>query len=377
MQNLCIRIIKRHFAENVLKIKSWFDFTNISKYRMVIKLVCDGKVVEQEKAVIDVAPHEEVCRELTFRLPDSCLYGAFVETELLTKSGELLRKTQHKLDVPIIPMDQKQEKSDIREDEKHFYVEGEGYSYVINKRYGSFESIKRDGKELLMSESEITVWRAPADNDRHVKKIRGLYEDNMCAYNMNRQITKVYSVDLYGSEIRISGALAGVARLPFIKYTAIYKFFTDGTVGIKIEADVADYIKTYLSRFGMKFKFKNRNAVFRYFGRGKEEKYCDMNRHAVVSLYESNAKAEYVDYIVPQEHGNHSDCKMLEIKDGPGFYAKGKYEFNVSIYTDKELTECMHSNELEPFGGTNLRIDYKNSGLGSVSCGHGLEKNIN
>lgn len=141
MQNLCIRIIKRHFAENVLKIKNWFDFTNISKYRMVIKLVCDGKVVEQEKAVIDVAPHEEVCRELTFRLPDSCLYGAFVETELLTKSGELLRKTQHKLDVPIIPMEQKQEKSNIREDEKHFYVEGEGYSYVINKRHGSDERV--------------------------------------------------------------------------------------------------------------------------------------------------------------------------------------------------------------------------------------------
>lgn len=359
---------------SMLKIKNWFDFTNLNEYKMVIKLVCDGKVVEQEKTVIDAAPHEEVCKEISFKSPGSCFYGAFIETELLTKRGKVIGKTQHELDVPVISMAQKQEKTDIKEDEKRFYIEGEGFSYVINKRHGSFESIKKDGKELLMGETDITVWRAPTDNDRYVKKMWGLYEDNMCAYNMNRQFTKVYSAELCGSEIRISGALAGVARLPFANYTAVYKFFTDGTVNIKIEADVADYIKTYLPRFGMEFKLKNKNAAFRYFGRGKDENYCDMNRHAPVGLYESNAKAEYVDYIVPQEHGNHSRCKMLEIKGGLGFYAKNEFEFNASLYTGRELSECNHSNELKPFGGTNLRIDYKVSGVGSASCGPELEE---
>ena len=34
----------------------------------------------------------------------------------------------------------------------------------------------------------------------------------------------------------------------------------------------------------------------------------------------------------------------------------------------------MHTDEIHPFGGTNLRIDYKGSGLGSASCGTTLIK---
>ena len=43
-------------------------------------------------------------------------------------------------------------------------------------------------------------------------------------------------------------------------------------------------------------------------------------------------------------------------------------------YSSEELSNCSHSNELKPFGGTNIRIDYKNSGVGSASCGPELEE---
>ena len=359
---------------SMLKIKNLYDFTNLKEYKLVIKLVCDGKVVESEKEAFDVEPHGEITKELSFKSPGSCRYGAFVETELLNKKGKVVGRTQHELDVPVISLPEKKAKTDIKDDGKRFYIEGENFGYVINKRHGSFESIKKDGKELLAAESEITVWRAPTDNERHIKNIWGLYQDNRIAYNMNRQFTKIYSVELCENEIKFVGSLAGVARLPFINFTASYKFFTDGTVDINIVADVADYVKTYLPRFGMEFKLKNKNASFVYFGRGKEENYCDMNSHAPIGLYESNAKAEYVDYIVPQEHGNHSRCKMLEIKNSLSFYAKSEFDFNASQYTSEELSNCSHSNELKPFGGTNIRIDYKNSGVGSASCGPELEE---
>lgn len=365
---------KTTLCGSMLKIENRFDFTNLNEYKLVIKLVCDGKVIETEKLSLDVAPHGEITKELLFKTPASCRYGAFVETELLNKKGKLVGKTQHELDVPVIALPEKKAKTDIKDDGKRFYIEGEGFGYTINKRHGSFESIKKDGKELLAAETEWTVWRAPTDNERHIKTTWGLFEDNQKAYNFNRQFTKIYSTEVCENEIKVKGSLAGVARLPFIKFEALYKFFTDGSVDISITAEVAEYAKIYLPRFGMEFKLKNKNASFRYFGMGKEENYCDMNSHSTVGLFESNAKAEYVDYIMPQEHGNHTRCKMLEIKNGLSFYAKGEFDFNASLYTSEELTKCTHSNELVPFGGTNLRIDYKNSGIGSASCGPQLSE---
>ena len=102
---------------------------------------------------------------------------------------------------------------------------------------------------------------------------------------------------------------------------------------------------------------------------GDKENYCDMHYHAKMGMYESSAKEEYVNYIVPQEHGNHINVKKLDMGCGLSFTADDKFEFNVSEYTSKALTEAMHIDELVKNNKTNLRIDYKVSGIGSNSCG--------
>ena len=45
------------------------------------------------------------------------------------------------------------------------------------------------------------------------------------------------------------------------------------------------------------------------------------------------------------------------------------FEINVSHYNSKSLTEALHIDELKEDDATYIRIDYKNSGIGSHSCG--------
>ena len=54
---------------------------------------------------------------------------------------------------------------------------------------------------------------------------------------------------------------------------------------------------------------------------------------------------------------------------GLSFVAEEEFEFGVSKYTAEVLTEATHIDELVSNGKTNLRIDYKVSGIGSNSCG--------
>ena len=48
------------------------------------------------------------------------------------------------------------------------------------------------------------------------------------------------------------------------------------------------------------------------------------------------------------------------------------FDINVSNYTVEILTEAMHTNELKEADYVTVRIDYKNAGVGSASCGPAL-----
>jgi len=361
------------FGKN-LKVKNRFDFTNLNEYRVLVRLMCDGECLEEKELSLSIPPHGEEVIFLDFTYPESCQLGVTVDTELKDFIGHTVGMTQHKTEVPVVPVSLPDTGAVIEEKDGKFYIQAGENSYVINRRHGSFESIKKHGKEQLLAESRLTVWRAPTDNDRHVKHDWGLYEDNQAAVNMNRLFSKIYSCEREGNKILIHGALAGVARAPFLTYRAEYEFFADGTVAVRFQGATSHWVDTYLPRLGYEFMLSDANAQFTYYGRGGMENYCDMNRHAPIGMYESATPKEYVPYVMPQEHGNHSECKKLTMKNGLEFFTNTQFAFNASMYTPEMLTEAMHTDELTPCGGTNLRIDYKVSGLGSASCGTTLMK---
>jgi beta-galactosidase len=97
-----------------------------------------------------------------------------------------------------------------------------------------------------------------------------------------------------------------------------------------------------------------------------------MRNAAKVGKYKSSADKEYVNYIMPQEHGNHYGTKYLSL-GGYKFLAKDSFEIRVSEYSTKELDVKRHNFELNKDSFTNVRIDYKVSGIGSGSCGPQLD----
>ena len=62
------------------------------------------------------------------------------------------------------------------------------------------------------------------------------------------------------------------------------------------------------------------------------------------------------------------------MNSGLTFETDGVMEINVSRYTPEILYKAQHQDELFGNGATNIRIDYKNSGVGSWSCGPELSK---
>ena len=111
------------------------------------------------------------------------------------------------------------------------------------------------------------------------------------------------------------------------------------------------------------------NDKFTYAGYGPYENYADLKNHTTFGVYESTAEGEYVPYIRPQEHGNHTGAKRLSLGCGLNVLSDGVFEFNVSEYDTATLNRAEHIDELKKNGLTNVRIDYKVGGIGSGSCG--------
>ena len=366
-----------------ITIKNLHSFTNLNEFQIRWELNIDGKIAQSEEIVVDIEPISEKTVEVDIILPQICRYGVYFNTYLFDNTGNIRGMCTQELNV-----ERKAELirswAEIVERSGQYYVKAAGMEYVFDRHYGCFTSIKRDGMELLAGRTQLTAWRAATDNDRKIKKLWGLFEDNRSAENFNRTISKIYDCRTEQNRIIVTGALSGIGRSPFLKYTMTAGFFADGSVKIIFNGRLKDELKTFLPRIGFEFTIADEDARFLYFGKGKEENYIDMCRHTKTNWYESRANEEYVPYIMPQEHGNHTGVRCMRLKGGLAFEADRDFEINVSQYTSEMLTNASHTDELEKCGNTIVRIDYKVSGIGSNSCGPELiekyrlnEKEIN
>lgn len=371
--------------DDKITIKNYYDFTNLDEYNIEFTLELDGDVIDTKIMKVDIEPHECTTVDMPFAdLPEYCKYGLIMTMSLKDENSYEVGMTQFELPCEAYAVEFGDPFENFRRDDERIYIDGDGFSYVFNKHYGELESIVKNGVEQLDGRVHLTLWRAPTDNDRHIKSTWGLFEDNISGENLNRLFNKVYTVVLDGNSIIVYGSLAGVSRVPIVNYVQAYEFFTDGTIRVALTASVRKDSEIYLPRIGYEFTFPAENEKFTYYALGDVENYCDMNLHAKMGLYESSAGNEYVNYVYPQEHGNHFKARMLTMNNGIAFVTDDEFEFSVSSYTSEALTEATHTDELKSDGKTHTRIDYAVSGIGSNSCGPQLaqkyridEKEIN
>ncbi len=351
---------------NVLTVKNLYDFTNLGEYTFKYECVVDGKITESKEMKIGLEPKESTSFEVS--VADKCALGAFVNCYLYDAKGYEVAAKQLVVDCECVPEERCAECAKVEETDGEFIAVAKGMRYVISKHYGEIVSINKNGEEQLADRVKLTVMRAPTDNERNIKKYWYKDTGDWHAEGFDRLFNKCYDVTADGNTVTVKGALAAVSRLPFFNYEISYTFFADGSVKVTLNGDVRkDCI--WLPRLGFEFRVPNEKSRFTYFGMGDGENYSDMHYHAKIGFYTSDADKEYVNYVMPQEHGNHIGTKILDIADGLNFSSDDGFEFNVSRFGAMNLMRAMHTDEIKKEDSTVIRIDYKNSGMGSNSCG--------
>ncbi len=359
------------FENGNVKVKNHFDFISFEGYSFEYKVEVDGEVTETGTVKLTTEAGDEGVIELGNALPESCRLGAYVTVKMTDKSGFELGCLQEKLDVKTVAEKKERAPLAVRDCGVELIFEGEDFRYVLSKQTATFVSIVKGTEEQLMCPSKLSYFRATTDNDR---RIRAAWDrtNNWQGENFDCVFSKVYTCEVKDNEVSFTASAAGVSRMPFFHYSISYKFYDDGSVSVTLDGKIREDV-IWLPRLGYEFKLAYNKDKFRYFGNGPLESYRDMTHHGTVAYYESSADSEYVPYVRPQEHGNHTSCKELNIFDSLSFSAEDM-DISVLHHSIEAVHAAEHTDEIEASDGTHVRVDYKVSGIGSASCGPELAK---
>ncbi len=349
-----------------LKVHSCLDFANLNRYRALWKITVDGAVLEEHLCRLDVAAGASTVLVPENKLPETCRLGAFAEVILTDTQGTIAADLQVPVPCTVAAESHEAAPARFHSEGKYIYASGSRFLYRFNRQTGNLDSMIIAGREWLDAPVALTAFRAPTDNDRHIK-IKWFHEGNWAGENLNTNFTNVRSMEAEDGKIVIRAAQAGVSRRPWLEYTLTIAVDEEGTMCFDLNGTVPQDM-IWLPRLGFEFRIPGKNLPFRYFANGPLESYEDSCHHGTVGFHESTALDEYVPYVRPQEHGSHVSCRELTLNDTVRFTGDN-FSFNVSQYDAHHLAETGHADELVPADYTTVRVDYRVSGLGSASCG--------
>ncbi len=242
--------------------------------------------------------------------------------------------------------------------------------YRFNKRISAFDSIKKNGKEILDRPLSFNFFRAPTDNDvmKHDWYRAHLHDNTVKNYGVKAEKNSC------GAEISLRQSFGWSIHQPFAYMDIVYTVSGGGSLGISCKSEYSNKV-TFLPRFGIRLFIPKTFDRVEYFGYGPYESYIDKHQASYMGNFSSRIEEMHEDYIRPQENSSHFGCKHMSVTDGETvirFTAYEDFSFNVSEYTQEELSSKRHNFELEKCESSVICIDSQMAGVGSSSCGPAL-----
>ncbi len=369
-------------------LRNMLDYTNLEEEVVLhLELKKNGKLLwEQKMDAPSVAPHRMGTVDLLalhgFPAEDLTAGDVFLKVTYLQKADHGLTKAGHELgfDQLCLHFDaavaasflsrypEGKKAVSLEEGDQTITISGENFTYTFDRDKVMPISLVKDGRETLEGSAEFALFRAPADNDRNIERKwrEAGYDDPMLkVYELCAEISKEN-----GDAVLVARAsLAAIHRQVAVRFVMVWRVAADGCITLKIDAKRDTHLP-FLPRFGLTLRIPADRQEVQYFGLGPNENYVDKHLSSWIDFFETTVSGLHEDYIRPQENGAH---RVYAVQIGSLKVASpSEFSFNASRYTVEDLEKAKHNYELkkEPF--VEVHLDYKQSGVGSNSCGQSL-----
>mgnify|MGYP002520976713 FL=1 len=341
-------------------------FVSLADTRLEWTVVADGEPVLS--GVVDslpIAPQER--KEYTLfdgaNLPKD--KELFLNVSYIDRAGEETAKQQFLLHAHAQTVCTETAQDGVTDETTGTYTLQSGTTtYVFSKLTGWLIQVWDGSTPLLMPETAMlpSLWRAPTDNDYGA----GLQAKYAVWRNPEWQLESLRVAD---------GQAEAEYTYMEARLTMRYALMADGS--LQVSERIRKAGMPNLFRFGMEMRMMPQYDLMTYYGRGPEENYADRRFSTLVGKYTASVSSQYYPYIRPQETGNHTDMRYMQVHNrvGRGLLVAAAQPFSASAlhYTDADLDDGMHKSDRQSHGllvreqpFTNLHIDFVQQGLGCV-----------
>lgn len=159
-------------------------------------------------------------------------------------------------------------------------------------------------------------------------------------------------------------------------YEIRYGIRSDGGIDVDLQVVCSGEQPVFLPRLGLTLTLPRALDHLTWYGRGPHESYVDRKFGAPIGVYYGSVAGQFVPYIKPQEHGNHTDVRWVRLTDAAGrgllVVSDGTLDFSAHPYTVEDLEAAAHTHELVERDAIYLHLDLAQGGLGNGSCGPGV-----
>jgi beta-galactosidase len=254
-------------------------------------------------------------------------------------------------------------------------VTGREFALVFDRLNGVMTSYSYRGVKLLERGPLPDFWRAPTDNDAGAWKSLGTAARtdpalDIVAWRSAGSGWKVKDVQL--KRIDETSALITVqAELPRVAatYTMTYEIKGNGEVLVGAAYKPGPGPVAMMPRFGMELVASPGLERLSWYGRGPAETYSD-RAFERVGIYSSTVAQEWVEYARPQENGNKTDVRWVELANdqGLGLRAEGSPLLSVTARHLKtsDIEQAAYSYQLPARPEIYLNLDMAQMGVGGI-----------
>ncbi|MCL2572661.1 MAG: DUF4981 domain-containing protein [Defluviitaleaceae bacterium] len=390
-------ISAKYLGDGNVEIRNWYDFIDLSHVYLVWSAQKGGKTIAQgEVCQLNAPPHGSQTVNLGLEdAPDSVNLSFKYKGTLGDWAPHGYELIHRQLLINQQPVENPMEPAitgalTVEENVDNLRIIGLDFEYVFDKLLGTFTELKLGGADMICAPITLDIWRAPTDNDVQFK-------EHWYEWGLNNARPRAYEVKLEEKsenhcKISVTYSYLGYTHGPILKGQATWTVGTCGKLTYSTDVEVDERLRdkfgwsktngmeqVYLPRFGLRLEMPEGTNQVTYHGYGPTESYVDKRRSTYKGLFSTTVDTMSEKHEYPQESGARYGVDYAWITDqrGKGIYVQcGEAPISISAsnYCNHDLTEAKHPHELTKLDTTLVHLDYKNTGIGSGSCGPILEK---
>ncbi|SON49494.1 beta-galactosidase [Vibrio tapetis] len=348
-------------------------------------IIKDGHFVLKGDAELRVLPQTKHAIELAGELPSlEAGYEYYLNVTVVLKSATSWADAGHvtateQLTLPMVtslplPSSRLAHAPILNTQRDVVTVEAQGVNLQFDPNTGYLTKWLVGEQNQIAQGPRDNFYRAPLDNDIGTSEIDRIDPNSWVARWAEIGLDKLQVECQQFDAQRLSNRVLITSQFVYrfeqrILFQTTWQYSIDLTGEVSIDVDVvaARHLPS-LPRVGMEWalpaslpSITTKSKPVIWYGRGPHENYPDRKTSAYFGHYQSDIDQMHTNYIFPSDNGLRCDVKSAHIG---AMQLSGDFHFSVSRFTQNNLADAKHTNELVDSGQVFVRVDGFHMGVG-------------